>query len=75
MTDITIYHNPRCSKSRGKRSLCWKRSSLRSVLLNTWKRRRIAQRCRQIIDLLGFDSARQLMRTKEKIYIRTGPAG
>jgi arsenate reductase len=67
MTDVTIYHNPRCSKSRETLALLENTDANISIVkyLDTPPSIDALQ---QIITLLGFDSARQLMRTKEAIY-------
>jgi len=67
MTDVTIYHNPRCSKSRETLALLEKTSATITIIkyLDTPPSIETLQ---QIITQLGFDSARQLMRTNEAIY-------
>ncbi|WP_019613315.1 arsenate reductase (glutaredoxin) [Psychromonas ossibalaenae] len=67
MTDITIYHNPRCSKSRATLALIENETDSLTVVeyLKTPPGLEILK---QIIELLGFNSARQLMRTNEDIY-------
>ncbi len=67
MTDITIYHNPRCSKSRETLALLEK-EQLKIRVIKYLETPPDSATLQQIIDLLGFASARQLMRTKEKIY-------
>lgn len=67
MTDITIYHNPRCSKSRETLALLESKDVNINVIKYLETPPDIAT-LQQIITLLGFDSARQLMRTKEDIY-------
>lgn len=67
MTDITIYHNPRCSKSRETLALL----ENEDVNINIVKYLDIPptiETLQEIVMLLGFDSARQLMRTNEDIY-------
>ena len=67
MTDITIYHNPRCSKSRETLALIEDKSDSISIIkyLDTPPSIETLQ---QIMTQLGFTSARQLMRTKEDLY-------
>lgn len=67
MTDITIYHNPRCSKSRETLALIDTEQHQVEVIkyLTTPPSVEIIT---QLIAQLGFDSARQLMRTKEALY-------
>jgi len=67
MTNTIIYHNPRCSKSRETLTLLEAQSSELEIVkyLETPP---TTQQLKNIIKLLGFDSARQLMRTKEDLY-------
>ena len=67
MTDITIYHNPRCSKSRETLVLLENADVNISIIKYLETPPDIAT-LQQIITLLGFNSARQLMRTKESVY-------
>ena len=67
MSKFTIYHNPRCSKSRETLALLEK-EQLKIRVIKYLETPPDSATLQQIIDLLGFDSARQLMRTKEKIY-------
>jgi len=67
MTDIVIYHNPRCSKSRATLALIQNGAHQVEVIkyLDTPPSIDTIQ---TLLSQLGFDSARQLMRTKETIY-------
>jgi len=67
MTDIIFYHNPRCSKSRETLALVEKEQHKIEVIkyLDTPPS---IDTIRDLISLLGFSSARQLMRTKENVY-------
>ncbi|MFT6984957.1 MAG: arsenate reductase [Psychromonas sp.] len=67
MTAITIYHNPRCSKSRETLALLENKSA-NVVVINYLETPPTIEKLQQIIALLGFTSARQLMRTKEECY-------
>ncbi|WP_028862191.1 arsenate reductase (glutaredoxin) [Psychromonas aquimarina] len=67
MTDITIYHNPRCSKSRAALALIDNKTDNLTVV-EYLKTPPSLETLKQIIELLGFNSARQLMRTNEDIY-------
>lgn len=67
MTDVTIYHNPRCSKSRETLALLENTDANISIIKYLETPPNI-DTLQKIITLLGFDSARQLMRTKEAIY-------
>lgn len=72
MTDITILHNTRCSKSRQTLALIEemltedKRNQL--TIVNYLETPPTLVELKNIISLLGFSSARQLMRTGEDIY-------
>ncbi|MFV9668647.1 arsenate reductase (glutaredoxin) [Pantoea sp. KXB25] len=64
---VTIYHNPRCSKSRETLSLLTARGIEPEVVLylQTPPDRETLQ---ILLQKLGMQSARALMRTKETIY-------
>ncbi|MFJ7884892.1 arsenate reductase (glutaredoxin) [Pseudomonas sp. NPDC096917] len=66
MTDLTLYHNPRCSKSRGALELLQARGLAPTIVryLDT------PLDAAQLHDLLGklHISARQLLRTGEDAY-------
>ncbi|WP_413699317.1 arsenate reductase (glutaredoxin) [Psychromonas sp. KJ10-10] len=72
MTDITIFHNSRCSKSRQTMALLEEfiRENTTSNLdiVNYLQTPPTLAELKEIITLLGFTSARQLMRTGEAIY-------
>ncbi|RWR00817.1 arsenate reductase [[Pantoea] beijingensis] len=67
MANITIYHNPRCSKSRETLALLQEKSITPDVVLylETPLTVTLLQR---LLQQLGFHSARELMRTKEDAY-------
>ena len=67
MTDITIYHNPRCSKSRETLALLEAEQHNIEIIkyLDTPP---LVETIQCLIKQLGFNSARQLMRTKEDLY-------
>ncbi|PZL88170.1 arsenate reductase (glutaredoxin) [Pantoea sp. ARC270] len=64
---VTIYHNPRCSKSRETLALLNARGLTPEVVLylQTPPDRETLQ---SLMQKLGMQSARQLMRTKEALY-------
>jgi len=64
---VTIYHNPRCSKSRETLALLNARGLAPEVVLylQTPPDRETLQ---SLLQKLGMQSARQLMRTKEALY-------
>ncbi|MFJ2976688.1 arsenate reductase (glutaredoxin) [Kluyvera sp. NPDC087067] len=68
MTDtVTIYHNPRCSKSRETLSLLKDNGIDPSVVLYL-ETPPDAATLRQLLKMLGMSSARELMRQKEDRY-------
>ena len=67
MSDIKIFHNPRCSKSRQTLELL-KQQGVDPDVVEYLKTPPDAATLTTLIQQLGFDSARQLMRTKEAEY-------
>ncbi|WP_349973684.1 arsenate reductase (glutaredoxin) [Pseudomonas caspiana] len=66
MTDLTLYHNPRCSKSRGALELLQARGLSPSIVLYL-ETPPDAGQLRDVLSKLGI-SARQLLRTGEDDY-------
>ncbi|MFJ5510759.1 arsenate reductase (glutaredoxin) [Pectobacterium jejuense] len=66
-TSVTIYHNPRCSKSRETLALLQEHNITPDVVLYL-DTPPDAATLAQLIKQLGLTSARELMRTKEEIY-------
>lgn len=71
MPAIRIVHNPRCSKSRQTLQLLVDRS-LDVEIIEYLKQPLSAQQITTLIEQLGFQSARQLVRTKEAEYKAMG---
>ncbi|HBC7435098.1 arsenate reductase (glutaredoxin) [Enterobacter bugandensis] len=68
MTDaVKIYHNPRCSKSRDTLSLL-KSNGIDPEVVLYLETPPDAQTIRELLHMLGMDSARELMRQKEDLY-------
>jgi arsenate reductase len=72
MTNITIYHNARCSKSRQTLALIEQlivenKKNILSIV-DYLETPPTLTELKEIITLLGFTSARQLMRTGEAVY-------
>ncbi len=67
---ITIYHNPRCSKSREALQLL-KDRQLEPAVVEYLKTPPDAATLRQLLDMLGLPP-RELMRRKEKLYKALG---
>ena len=66
MTDLTLYHNPRCSKSRGALELLEARG-LAPTVVRYLETPLNAARLKALLTKLGI-SARQLLRTGEEEY-------
>ena len=66
MTELTLYHNPRCSKSRGALELLEQRGLAPTVVLYLETPPSAAE-LEQIVSLLGIQP-RQLLRTGEDDY-------
>jgi len=64
---VTIYHNPRCSKSRQTLGLLEENGITPDVVLYLDTPPDAAQ-LKGLIGMLGLASARDLMRTKEAVY-------
>ncbi len=67
MTDIIFYHNPRCSKSRETLALV-DNEQHNIEIIKYLETPPSIEAIQTLITQLGFDSARQLMRTKETLY-------
>lgn len=67
MTDIIIYHNNRCSKSRTTLALITNNDN-KVTVVNYLETPPSTDKLKEIINLLGYHSARQLMRSGEDIY-------
>ena len=67
MTDIIFYHNPRCSKSRETLALVDNEQN-NIEIIKYLETPPTIETIQTLITQLGFDSARQLMRTKETLY-------
>ncbi|MCL6416303.1 arsenate reductase (glutaredoxin) [Aestuariirhabdus sp. Z084] len=71
MSDVVIYHNPRCSKSRQTLQLLEEQGLQPTVILYLDTPPN-ADQLQTIIGQLGLSSARELMRTKESEYKELG---
>lgn len=67
---VTIYHNPRCSKSRETLKLIQGRG-IRPAIVEYLQSPPSAAELKRILKMLGI-SARQLLRVKEKAYKTAG---
>lgn len=73
MSQVTIYHNPRCSKSRQTLELL-KQNDIEPEIVEYLKTPPNAAELKDILEKLGL-SADQLMRKKEDVYKELGLAG
>lgn len=64
---IKIYHNPRCSKSRETLALL-EQNGVTPEVIEYLKDVPSVDDIKQLLTMLNFESARQLIRTKETIY-------
>jgi arsenate reductase len=67
MSDLTIFHNPRCSKSRQTLQLLTDNEHSPNIV-EYLKTPPTMEDISHILTKLGFDDARQLMRNKEPEY-------
>jgi arsenate reductase len=67
MKTITIWHNPRCSKSRDSFKLLEERG-IKANVVKYLDEVPTKEELQNILTQLGMTSARELMRTKEVIY-------
>ncbi|MBB1418447.1 arsenate reductase (glutaredoxin) [Pseudoalteromonas sp. SG44-1] len=64
---VTIFHNPRCSKSRETLALL-EQKSIQPEIIEYLKTPLNHEQISILVKQLGFSSVRELMRTKEDIY-------
>lgn len=69
MAQVTIYHNPRCSKSRETLQLIEQRH-IQPQVVEYLKSPPSVTELQTLVKQLGFASARELMRSKEDDYKR-----
>lgn len=68
---LQLYHNPRCSKSRQTLALL-RQHGINPEIVEYMKSPPSPDTLKAIVKKLDFDSARQLMRTKEDVYKELG---
>ena len=71
MQKVQIWHNPRCSKSRQALSLL-DESGIEKDVVKYLEENPDKETIKKLLKMLGFSSARELMRTKEAIYKELG---
>lgn len=64
---VTIYHNPRCSKSRQTLALLEEKGISPDVVKYLEQTPDVGQ-LKTLLSQLGYSSAREMMRTKETLY-------
>ena len=67
MSDVKIWHNPKCSKSREAVSIA-EESNTQAEIFKYLDETPDVQTLKKVLKMLGFSSAREWMRTKENIY-------
>jgi len=67
MNKTTIWHNPRCSKSREAISIADENNTEVEVIKYLDETPTLSE-LKSVLNMLGFASAREWMRTKEDIY-------
>ncbi len=67
MSKIQIWHNPRCSKSRNALKFL-EEEGINAQIVKYLDIPHNKEEIKSLIKMLGLDSARQLMRTKEEVY-------
>ncbi|WP_340679729.1 arsenate reductase (glutaredoxin) [Paraglaciecola sp.] len=67
MSELIIYHNTRCSKSRQTLQLL-EQHNKKPIIVEYLKTAPSFNELQNIIQMLGFDSARLLMRKGEEVY-------
>ncbi|MDC9590681.1 arsenate reductase (glutaredoxin) [Xenorhabdus sp. XENO-10] len=67
MQQVTFYHNPRCSKSRETLKLV-EELGIAPEIIHYLDTPPTVEQLAVLLKQLGFNDARQLMRTKEELY-------
>ncbi|MBN2815159.1 MAG: arsenate reductase (glutaredoxin) [Campylobacterales bacterium] len=67
MNKITIWHNPRCTKSREGVAIV-EESKVEHEIIKYLDDKPSVKELKAVLKMLGFKSAREWMRTKEAIY-------
>ena len=67
MDKVTIWHNPRCSKSRASLALL-EEKEVDAEVVKYLDEVPSKEELQSMLQMLGMDSARELMRIKEEIY-------
>ena len=70
---VTIYHNPRCSKSRETLALLEEKGIQPTIELYLQQHYSV-EALQQLANKLGLDDVRKMMRTKDELYQSLGLA-
>ena len=65
--EVTIFHNPRCSKSRAALQIV-KKLGIEPIIIEYLKNPPTREKIKEILDKLGVNP-RDIMRTKEPVYL------
>jgi len=68
MNTITLWHNPRCSKSRDSFKLL-EEKGIEANVVKYLEDVPTKEELKTVLAMLGMSSARELMRTKEAVYV------
>ena len=71
MSQIKIWHNPRCSKSRQALAILDETGAQKDIV-KYLDESLSKEQIKELLTMLGFSSARELMRTKEAVYKELG---
>lgn len=74
MADATVYFNPSCSKCRGARDLLAERG-VEATFVRYLDEAPTRAELERVLDLLGTDDPRQMIRTGEAVYVELGLDG
>lgn len=67
MLEVSIWHNPRCSKSREAVAIS-EECRIESEIVKYLETNPSKEELKKVLKMLGFKSVREWMRTKEAIY-------
>lgn len=67
MSELIVWHNPRCSKSREAIAII-EESGCKNEVVKYLEEKPSVEELKKVLKMLGFSSVREWMRTKESIY-------
>ena len=71
MTDLQVFFNPRCSKCRSVRAILEERG-LEADYLRYLEQTPTREQLEHVLEMLGSDDPRDMMRTNEEVYRTLG---